>query len=93
MSDRQGTARGAMGETGTRQRDSRPPRTGGPAFDLVVSKLRRLLVRAHPSTSAGLAEAEPEMETAIQALRLDAQASVLSRRQQDAKRGTDYQTM
>src|SRR5262245_33656701 len=34
-----------MGETGTRQRDSRPPRTGGPAFDLVVSKPRRPLVR------------------------------------------------
>jgi len=82
-----------MGETGTRQQDSRSRRPGGPAFDLVVSKLRRPLVRAHPSTSAGLAEAEPEMETAIQALRLDAQASVLSRRQQDAKRGTDYQTM
>ena len=34
-----------MGETGMRQQDSRPPRTGGPAFDLVVSKLRRPLVR------------------------------------------------
>src|SRR5215471_2294769 len=34
-----------MGETGTRQQNSRPPRTGGPTFDLVVSKLRRPLVR------------------------------------------------
>ena len=34
-----------MGETGTRQQHSRPPRTGGPAFDLIVSKLRRPLVR------------------------------------------------
>ena len=34
------------------------------------------------------------METAIQALRLDAQASFfISRRQQDAKRGTDYKTI
>src|SRR5262249_21521483 len=34
-----------MGDTGTRQHDSRPPRMGGPTFDLVVSKLRRPLVR------------------------------------------------
>src|SRR6516225_680081 len=34
-----------MGETGMRQQASRPPRTGGPAFDLIVSKLRRPLVR------------------------------------------------
>ena len=33
------------------------------------------------------------METTIQALRLDAQASFISRRQQDAKRGTDYKTI
>jgi hypothetical protein len=36
---------------------------------------------------------EQLMETTIQALRLDAQASFISRRQQDAKRGTDYKTI
>jgi len=34
-----------MGNTGTLQQDSRPRRVSGPAFDLVVSKLRRPLVR------------------------------------------------
>ena len=36
---------------------------------------------------------EQLMETTIQALRLDAQASFISRRQQDAKRGTDFKTI
>src|SRR5262245_18676610 len=45
ISDHKETAGGTMGETGTRQQDSRSPRTGRPAFDLVVSKLRRPLVR------------------------------------------------
>jgi ATP/maltotriose-dependent transcriptional regulator MalT len=34
-----------MGDGGVRQHDSRLGRPGGPAFDLVVSKLRRPLVR------------------------------------------------
>lgn len=33
------------------------------------------------------------METAVQGLRLDAQVSFISRRQQDAKRGTDFKTI
>jgi AAA domain, putative AbiEii toxin, Type IV TA system len=37
--------------------------------------------------------AEQLMDTAIQALRLDAQASFIARRQQDAKRGTDLKTI
>jgi energy-coupling factor transporter ATP-binding protein EcfA2 len=37
--------------------------------------------------------AEQLMETAIQTLRLDAQASFISRRQHDAARGTDYRTV
>jgi len=36
---------------------------------------------------------EQLMETAIQSLRLDAQASFISRRQHDAKRGTDFKTI
>jgi len=36
---------------------------------------------------------EQLMETAIQSLRLDAQASFISRRQQDAKRGIDFKTI
>ena len=35
-----------MSDTGTRRQDGRPRRAGGPAFDLLVSKLRRPLVRA-----------------------------------------------
>ena len=34
-----------MGSTGTLQQDSGPRRVNGPAFDLIVSKLRRPLVR------------------------------------------------
>ena len=34
-----------MGERGVRQRDGRSQRAGGPAFDLVASKLRRPLIR------------------------------------------------
>jgi LuxR family transcriptional regulator, maltose regulon positive regulatory protein len=34
-----------MGDSGVRQQDGRPRRAGGPAFDLIVSKLRRPLVR------------------------------------------------
>src|SRR5262252_2188229 len=40
----QGGPRG-MSDTDTRRQDGRPRRAGGPSFDLVVSKLRRPLVR------------------------------------------------
>ncbi|HYA51544.1 MAG TPA: AAA family ATPase, partial [Streptosporangiaceae bacterium] len=36
---------GAWGDTGPRRQDAAPRRTGGPAFDLVISKLRRPPVR------------------------------------------------
>jgi LuxR family maltose regulon positive regulatory protein len=42
-----------MGKSGVRQRESRSQRVGGPVFDLVVSKLRRPLIR--PGTVRRLA--------------------------------------
>jgi hypothetical protein len=45
------------------------------------------------ATGLGLAIAEDLLENAIESLRVDAQASFISRRQLDAQRGTDYKTV
>jgi LuxR family transcriptional regulator, maltose regulon positive regulatory protein len=47
---------GGMGDSSVHQQDGRPRRAGGPAFDLLVSKLRRPLVRAGTVRRSSLIE-------------------------------------